>query len=74
MEEPFIAPSARRHRVSDTAILHAFDHPIRVEQLDDLTMLVGPDLAGNLFEVGVVDSEDGPVIIHAMSARRKYLR
>ena len=36
--------------------------------------LIGPDLAGNLFEIGVVSSEEGPVIVHAMPAREKYLR
>ncbi len=75
MDDPFIAHSARRHGVSDAVILHAFMHPIRIEQLDDeLTMLVGPDPAGNLYEIGVVTSEDGPVIVHAMPARNKYLR
>jgi len=73
VEEPYIAPSARRHRVSDDIILHAFANPIRVEELDEeLTMLVGPDHAGN--EIGVVASTDGPVIVHAMPARPNYLR
>jgi hypothetical protein len=75
VEEPYIAPSARRHRVSDDIILHAFANPIRVEELDEeLTMLVGPDHAGNLYEIGVVASTDGPVIVHAMPARPNYLR
>ena len=39
-----------------------------------MTMLVGPDPAGNLFEIGVVSSSDGPVVVHAMPARSKYLR
>jgi hypothetical protein len=56
-------------------MIHAFNNPIRVEDLDDgLTMLVGPDRATNLLEIGVVDSTDGPVIVHAMQARPKYLR
>ena len=56
-------------------MLHAFSNPILSEDLDDgLTMLIGPDSAGNLFEIGVVDSADGPIIVHAMSARSKYLR
>lgn len=75
VDDPFIAQWARRHGVSDAVILHAFMHPIRVEQLDDeLTMLVGPDPAGNVYEIGVVTSKDGPVIVHAMPARNKYLR
>ena len=32
------------------------------------------DQAGNLLEVGDIDSSDGPIIIHAMPARPKYLR
>ena len=75
MDEPFIAPSARRHGVDDETILHAFNNPIRVEDLDEeLTMLVGPDAAGNLYEIGVVASTNGPVVVHAMPARPKYLR
>lgn len=75
MEEPVIAPSARKHGVPDETIRHAFDHPIRAEDLEEgLTMLIGPDQAGNLFEIGVVSSEEGPVIVHAMPARDKYLR
>ena len=75
MEQPVIAASARKHGVSDNAILHAFNNPIRTEHLDeDMTMLIGPDHAGNLFEIGVVTSSDGPVIVLAMPARPKYLR
>ncbi|HVM01904.1 MAG TPA: hypothetical protein VM263_04470 [Acidimicrobiales bacterium] len=55
--EPLIAESARRHGVHDDDILHAFNHPVRAEELDDrLTMLVGADHAGRLLEVGVADS------------------
>lgn len=73
--EPVVLPSARKHGVRDEDLLHAFNNPIRAEDLDEgLTMLVGPDHAGNLLEVGVVESEDGPLIVHAMPARPKYLR
>jgi hypothetical protein len=55
--------------------MHAFNNPVLVEDLDEeLTMLIGPDQAGNLYEIGVVSSEQGPVVIHAMPARPKYLR
>ena len=37
-------------------------------------MFIGGDLAGNLLEVGVIDSSDGPILVHAMAARRNYLR
>ena len=37
-------------------------------------MIVGPDRTATLVEVGIVDSDRGPVIIHAFrSARDKYL-
>jgi hypothetical protein len=29
--------------------------------------------AGNLYEIGVVNSLSGPVVIHAMTARPKFL-
>ena len=59
----------------DNDIIHCFDNPILVEDLDDdLVVLVGPDRTGRLLEVGVVVGNDGPVIVHAMKARAKYLR
>ena len=73
MDEPIIAPSARKHGVSDEAIVHAFNNPIRVEDLEEgFVMFIGPDHAGNLFEIGVVTSDEGPVIVHAMPARPTY--
>lgn len=72
---PLIASSARKHDIRDDDMLHAFNHPLFVDELDDgLVMLVGADIAGNLLEVGVIDSADGPIIVHAMPARPKYLR
>ena len=59
MEEPVIAASARRHGVSEETILHAFNNPIRSEDLDEgLVMLVGPDPAGQLYEIGVISSDE----------------
>lgn len=56
-------------------MLHAFNHPMFVDDLDDgFVMFVGADTAGNLLEIGVIDSADGPIIVHAMPARPKYLR
>lgn len=75
MDGPLIAPSARKHGVRDDDIMHAFNNPIFVEDLDEgFTMFVGADSAARLIEIGVVDSSDGPIIIHAMPARPKYLR
>lgn len=73
--EPIIAPSARRHGVSDDDIRHAYDHPIRVFDLDDgFTMIIGPNAAAIIYEVGVVGGVPAPVIVHAMRAREKFLR
>jgi hypothetical protein len=72
---PDIAPSTRRHGVSDDDMRHALRYPVRVADLDEsLTMFVGPARDGTLLEVGVADSSRGPIIVHAMRARHKYLR
>jgi len=73
--DPIIAESARKHGIGDDGVLHAYNHPIFVEELDEgLLMFVGPDRAGKLLEVGFVVAADGPVVVHAMEARPKYLR
>ena len=75
VDAPLIATSARTHGIHDDDMIHAFNHPILVDDLDDgLTMFGGADAAGSLLEVGVIDSSDGPIVIHAMPARPKYLR
>jgi hypothetical protein len=69
-----IAKSARRHGISDEDMLHALRNPVRSEDLGDgFTMFTGPARDAAPLEVGVVDSESGPVIVHAMEARPKYL-
>lgn len=71
---PVIAPSARKHGISGEDILHASRNPVRAEELDEgLTMLTGPARDGTLLEIGVADGDDGPVIVHADRARRKFL-
>ena len=37
-------------------------------------MLIGPDLAAQLLEIGVVSDDDNDYVIHAMPARAKYLK
>jgi len=72
---PVIAESARKHGVSDEDMLHAYANPMRVFDLDDgLTMVIGANHAAIVFEVGVVDGNMAPVIVHAMKARDKFLR
>ena len=69
--------SARRHGVSDEDMRHAFRNPVRTFLVgEDMTMVIGADEAGNLIEVGVVESRDEPglVIVHAMPARSRFLK
>jgi hypothetical protein len=72
--DPVILDSARKHGLSDDDILHAYRNPIRVFEVDDLTMLIGPDHAARLLEIGVVSAEGIEFIVHAMLARDKFLR
>ena len=64
MRQPRIVDSARKHSVSDETILHAFNNPILVEDLDErMMMFIGPDRAGNLYEIGVVGTDEGPIVV-----------
>ncbi len=56
-------------------MLRAYANPLRVFDLDEgFTMLIGPNHAAIIFEIGVVDAVRMPVIVHAMRAREKFLR
>lgn len=72
--DPTILASARRHGVADNDMVHAYHHPMRVFQVNDLVLLVGPDRTGRLLEVGVASAEGFDFIVHAMPARPKFLR
>lgn len=71
-----IRPSARKHGITDDNIRHAINNAIaaitRPDQ-PDFTMLIGPDATARLLEVGVIETEDQDYVIHAMTARDKYL-
>jgi len=71
--DPVILASARKHQVSDDDMLHAYRNPIRVFDLDELVMLIGPDTAARLVEVGVSEAEGIEFIVHAMPARDRFL-
>ncbi len=72
--DPVVLTSARKHGLHNDDILHAYQHPIRVLQLDDLTMLIGPDLSARLLEIGVATGDGIDFIVHAMPARPKFIR
>lgn len=67
----FVA-SAREHGIHDNDMLHAYRHPIRAFELDDLVMLIGGDESGRMLEIGVAAAEGIEFIIHAMPARDKF--
>ena len=74
MEEPIVADSALKHGLAREAILHAFRNPIRAYDIDDgFTMLIGPAPNADVLELGVVSGTEGPVIVHAMPARQRFL-
>jgi len=73
--EPIIASSALKHGVGREDILHAYRNPLRVWDLGDgFTMMVGPNRAAIILEVGYIEGGVAMVIVHAMPARDKFLR
>ena len=75
LEVVLIVDSARKHGIANEDVLDAFDHPVSYEDLDDgFVMVIGPTRSAHLVELGVLDTDHSPVIVHAMTARRKYLR
>jgi hypothetical protein len=71
--DPVILASARKHQISDDDMLHAYRNPIRVFDLDELAMLIGPDTAARFLEIGVSEAEGIEFIVHAMPARPRFL-
>ncbi len=69
-----IHKSARKYGIADASMLHAVRNMLIVNELDDFTIIIGPDVNGNLIEVGIANKRNGKTIIHAMKARKKYLR
>jgi len=67
-----ISASARKHRISVDDMSHAYLNPIRVFDFDGLVMLIGPDIAQRLLEIGVAESDSPDVIVHAMPACDKF--
>lgn len=74
-EAPIVLQSAARHGIAEVDALHAWAFAIDAYDLGEgLVMFVGPDRAGNLLEVGVVDWHEELAIVHAMRARPRFLR
>lgn len=71
--------SARRHGVNDADIAHAVTHHLYAGDIDDedtppwRVLYLGPDRAGNLLEIVVLERDDGSELaIHAMKMRKQY--
>lgn len=67
--------SAFRHGIAAVDIQHALRHAAVVDEIgEDPTryLVLGPDRAGNLLELVVLDRLQGPAVIHAMPMRAKY--
>lgn len=65
--------AARRHGVPDEDIVHAFEHVVAWIELDDdppRHPAAGPDRAGNLVELVILDATNAVLVIHAMPLRR----
>jgi len=71
-----IEASAGKHGVAEEDMIHALRHHWRAFETDDpaVTMFIGPARNAEPLEIGVVVDADGAAIIHAMKARRKFLR
>lgn len=70
--------SALRHGATEPDILHALDNALVVADLEPdadppKILVIGPDLAGNLVELILLElADDDLLVIHAMSLRRKF--
>ena len=74
-----VAPSARKHGISDKDAITAARSALAGGPLDDENpqreLRIGLDTAGRLLEIVVLLWDDGEVeIIHAMKARAAYRR
>jgi hypothetical protein len=70
--------SARRHGITDETIEHVVARAIVVVDMDDhhdppKVLVIGPDAAGNLLEVIILElADDRTLAIHAMPLRPAF--
>lgn len=70
--------SARTHGIADADIFHAIEHAlaaydIGAEEEPIRSLHLGPDRAGNMLEIVILEFDDGrQLAIHAMRIRRQY--
>jgi hypothetical protein len=74
-DAPIVLQSAARHGVAEEDALHAWAFAVDAFTVDaGMVMYIGPDRAGNVLEVGVVEWHDELAIVHAMPARPRFVR
>jgi hypothetical protein len=66
--------ASAQHGITDEDMLHVHRDPIRVFGPDDLTLLIGASQVSEPVEIGVAAAESIDFIVHAMSARPRFLR
>jgi hypothetical protein len=69
-----ITLSASKHDVPEDDMLHALRNTIRKFDVDETTMFIGPARNGALLEIGVLEFETDPTVIHAMPLRPAFHR
>ncbi len=71
-----IGDSARKHGISDDAILHAWENAIKLAEFEydgeERLFVIGPDPSGNLLELVAVPAAEPTLIIHADRLRPKF--
>lgn len=71
-----IGESARKHGVSDTDILHAWENALRLIEYEydgeDRLLVIGPDASGRLLELVAVPAAVPTRVIHADILRPKF--
>ena len=70
-----VLQSALRHGIGTEDTQHAQRNAVFVEEIDEdptRYLVLGPDRAGNLLELVVMDRPQGPAVIPAMPTRAKY--
>ncbi|MFD4328328.1 hypothetical protein ACFWQC_27090 [Nocardioides sp. NPDC058538] len=72
-----IIGSARKHKVDDADIEHAWDNALRLVEYEydgeDRLLVIGPDRHGNMLELVAVPVDAPARIIHADRLRAKFL-
>lgn len=72
---PIVTFSALKHGIKRDDILHAYRNQLQSWELGDgFTMVIGASHSAVILEVGYIERDAAPVIVHAMRAREKFLR